>query len=59
LKSSRKSAARDCCSSTKLRTAAARSAIALSIGIAGGLVVALASWASKRTATHASAQAAR
>ena len=38
---------------------AARSAIALAIGLAGGLVVALASWASKRTPTHASPQAAR
>ena len=38
---------------------AARSAIALAVGLAGGLVVALASWASKRTPTHASPQAAR
>jgi putative oxidoreductase len=38
---------------------AARSAIALAIGLAGGLVVALASWASKRTPTHANPQAAR
>ena len=37
---------------------AARSAIALAVGLAGGLVVALASWASKRTQTHASPQAA-
>ena len=37
---------------------AARSAIALAIGLAGGLVVALAPWASKRTTTHASPQAA-
>jgi hypothetical protein len=37
----------------------ARSAIALAIGLAGGLVVALASWAPKRTPTHASPQAAR
>jgi putative oxidoreductase len=33
---------------------AARSAIALAIGLAGGMVVAMASWASKRTPTHAS-----
>src|SRR3954470_6465661 len=38
---------------------AARSAIALAVGLAGGLVVALASRASKRTPTHASPQAAR
>src|SRR4051794_26860391 len=38
---------------------AARSAIALAIGLAGGLVVALASSASKRAPTHASPQAAR
>ncbi len=37
---------------------AARSAIALAVGLAGGLVVALASWASKPTQTHASPQAA-
>ena len=37
---------------------AARSAIALAIGVAGGLVVALASWASKRTPSHASPQVA-
>jgi putative oxidoreductase len=37
---------------------AARSAIALAVGLAGGLVVAMASWASKRTRTHAGAQAA-
>ena len=34
---------------------AARSAIALAVGLAGGLVVAMASWASKRTSTHAGA----
>jgi putative oxidoreductase len=39
--------------------AAARSAIALAIGLAGAVVVALASRASKRTPTHASPQAAR
>jgi putative oxidoreductase len=33
---------------------AARSAIALAIGLAGGMVVAMAPWASKRTPTHAS-----
>jgi hypothetical protein len=38
---------------------AARSAIALAVGLAGGLVVAVASWASKRTSTYASPQAAR
>jgi hypothetical protein len=38
---------------------AARSAIALAVGLTGGRVVALASWASKRTPTHASPQAAR
>ena len=38
---------------------AARSAIALAIGLAGNLVVALASWVSKRTPTHASPQVAR
>jgi putative oxidoreductase len=38
---------------------AARSAIALAVGLAGGLVVAVASWASKRTSTQASPQAAR
>jgi putative oxidoreductase len=38
---------------------AARSAIALAVGLAGGLVVAMASWASKRTPTHAGPQAAR
>ena len=32
---------------------AARSAIALAAGLTGGRVVALASWASKRTPTHA------
>ena len=37
---------------------AARSAIALAVGLAGGLVVALASSASKRTPTHADPQAA-
>ena len=38
---------------------AAQSAIALAIGLAGGLVVAVWSWASKRTPSHASPQAAR
>ena len=38
---------------------AARSAIALAVGLAGGLAVARASRASKRTPTHASPQAAR
>jgi hypothetical protein len=38
---------------------AARSGIALAVGLAGGLVVTLASWVSKRTPTHASSQAAR
>src|SRR4051794_39740040 len=38
---------------------AARSAIALAIGLAGGLLVALASWASQRSPTDASPQAAR
>jgi putative oxidoreductase len=38
---------------------ATRSAIALAVGLAGGLVVAMASWASKRTPTHAGPQAAR
>jgi hypothetical protein len=37
---------------------AARLAIAMAIGLAGGLVVALASSASKRTPTHAGPQAA-
>jgi hypothetical protein len=36
-----------------------RSAIALAVGLAGGLMVAVASWASKRTSTHATPQAAR
>jgi putative oxidoreductase len=38
---------------------AARSAIALAIGLAGGVAVALGSWASKRAGSHASPQAAR
>jgi hypothetical protein len=38
---------------------AASSAMALAVGLAGGLVVGLASWASKRAPTHASPQAAR
>jgi len=38
---------------------AARSAIALAVGLAGGLLVAVASWASKRTSTHTTPQAAR
>src|SRR4051794_33331072 len=38
---------------------AARSAIAMAIGLAGGLAVALASSASKRHPTHAGPQAAR
>jgi putative oxidoreductase len=38
---------------------AARSAIALAAGFAGGLVVAVAAWASKRSSTHADPQAAR
>jgi putative oxidoreductase len=38
---------------------AVRAAIALAVGLAGGLVVAMASWASKRSPTHAGPQAAR
>src|SRR3954453_13468889 len=38
---------------------AARSAIALAVALAGGLLVAVASWASKHTSTHTTPQAAR